>query len=229
LLLKELRPEYPFYHSSRGGVTFSGGEPTLSAEFAVQLARSLKQDGIHMAIETCGLFHMEKDAKPAYEPKLLPTTSRKATRELFRLVDLVLFDIKLFQEKTHQKFCGTTNRLIKDNLTLMARLFHKGEGPVIWPRMPVIPGITDTTDNLEDWGNLLGELELNQLTLVPYHNLGNAKREWLQLEPGPRLDTLTRESLEKTRRILTKIGITCYEPGEEEWPQTSQSSPSKPN
>ncbi|MBA4368413.1 MAG: hypothetical protein C0403_12345 [Desulfobacterium sp.] len=217
-VLEELQPEYPFYHKSGGGVTFSGGEPTLSLEFSVQLASTLKQDKIHVAMETCGLFHMEEKQGPGSEP-------RKDVRELLSLIDLVLFDIKLFQESAHQQFCGTTNRIIKNNLAILARNFRQKGSPLIWPRMPLIPGITDTPENLEGWGGMLAELELNKVTLVPFHNLGEAKREWLQFKPGPKLETPTPESMEKARLVLARMGITCYDPGEEDWPQPSKSSP----
>lgn len=217
-VLKELQPEYPYYRSSGGGVTFSGGEPTLSLEFLVQLAAALKQDQIHVAIETCGLFPMEDKQGPLSD-------SRKDIHELLNLIDLVLFDIKLFQESAHQQFCGTSNRIIKNNLAMLARNFFQKGGPMIWPRMPLIPGITDTPENLEGWGGLLAELELNKVTLVPFHSLGEAKREWLQLKPGPKLKTPTPESMEKARHVLAGMGITCYDPGEEEWPPPSKSSP----
>jgi glycyl-radical enzyme activating protein len=217
-VLKELQPEYPYYHSSGGGVTFSGGEPTLSIEFLIQLASALKQNKIHVAVETCGLFHMEEKSAPLSKPQ-------KAVHELLCLTDLVLFDIKIFQETAHKQFCGTTNRAIKDNLAMLTRRFHQEDGPLIWPRMPLIPGITDTPENLEGWGGLLAELELNKVTLVPFHNLGEAKREWLQLKPILKLNTPTGESMEKARHVLTKMGITCYDPGEEDWPLPSKSSP----
>jgi len=66
---------------------------------------------------------------------------------------------------------------------------------------------------------------MSKITLVPFHNLGEAKREWLQLQPGPKLETPTGESMEKARHVLTRIGITCYDPGEEEWHPPSKSSP----
>ncbi len=190
----------------------------MSLEFVIQLAAALKQDQIHVAMETCGLFHMEEKSESLPE-------SGKAIRELLSLIDLILFDIKLFQEAAHQQFCGTSNRIIKNNLAMLARNFFQEGGPMIWPRMPLIPGITDTPENLEGWGDLLAELELNKVTLVPFHNLGEAKREWLQLKPGPKLNTPTPESIEKARHVLARMGITCYDPGEEEWPPASKSSP----
>lgn len=218
-ILEELRPEYPFYQNSGGGVTFSGGEPTLYPEFAAQLAGSLKQDGIHIAMETCGLFLADQEPFPESENDTGRPAVPKAAGRLLTLADLVLFDIKLFHPEAHRQFCGTANHMIRDNLAMLARCYHQEGGPLIWPRMPVIPGITDTPENLEGWGNLLVELRLNRLTLVPFHVLGEAKREWLRLEPGPPIHALTRESLDKTRSILTKIGISCFEPGEEDWPK----------
>lgn len=200
-IMEELLPEYPFYQNSGGGVTFSGGEPTLFPEVTAQLAGRLKQDDIHLAIETCGMFDI----------------NQAAVGKLMNHVDLVLFDIKLFDQEAHHKHCGTSNSIIKDTLKTLAHRFHQKEGPLLWPRMPVIPGITDTVNNLEGWGSILAELKLNKLTLVPFHKLGEAKREWLQLKPGPPINTLASKSMDKTRLVLTEFGITCCEPGEEDW------------
>lgn len=220
---EELMPEYPFYQSSGGGVTFSGGEPTLYPEFAAHLAGSLKRDGIHLAIETCGLFHADPDTLSASGTISKKDTAQTAHPEtagrLLTLADLVLFDIKLFHPEAHRQFCGTDNRMIRENLAMLARRYHQEGGPLIRPRMPVIPGITDTPENLEGWGSLLAELRLNRLTLVPFHHLGEAKREWLRLEPGPHIPALTEESLDKTRSILNRFNISCFAPGEEDWPQ----------
>ena len=221
-VMEELRPEYPFYQSS-GGVTFSGGEPTLYPEFTAELARCLKQDGIHVAIETCGLFGNHGNDRSESGENAVGQSKSKAVDDLLHLIDLVLFDIKLFHPEAHRQFCGTPNRMIKENLTMLADRFHQKGKLLLWPRMPIIPGITDTVENLKGWGNLLAERKLNKLTLVPFHNLGDSKREWLQLKPAPRIETRTGESLNKARRILAEIGISCYEPGEEDWPQPSPS------
>lgn len=205
-VLEELRSEYPFYKSSGGGVTFSGGEPTLSAGTAVSLARRLKRDGIHLTLETCGLFKAEPLAKSG------------SPLELVSLSDLVLFDIKLFWESDHRRHCGAANQLILNNLTLLSCRFEEGGGPPVWPRMPVIPGITDTEENIHGWGRFLKEHSLYRLTLVPYHNLGESKRKWLHLPPGPNLAAPSQEEMAKIRRRFSAYGITCHSPGEEEWP-----------
>lgn len=165
----ELRPEFPLFWTSGGGVTFSGGEPTLFPDFAAELAQRLRDDDIHVTLETCGQFILEGTGKPL--------------SDLLRKVDLVLFDVKLFDSTEHQCFCGIENMRIKRNLKTLARLAQQGEGPAVWPRLPLIPGITDSRKNLLGWAEFLLEAGLPYLTLIPYHSLGESKRSWLGLRP----------------------------------------------
>lgn len=216
-----LLPEYPFYRDSGGGVTFSGGEPTLHVNFITRLAHRLKEDQISVALETCGDFSPDlysDKAQPSCgeENKHLKAESLPVST-LFSEIDLILFDIKLFDEKKHRIFCGKGNARIKENLKNLSRLSQNSTGPVLWPRMPIVPGITDTMENLSEWATFLLDMELPYLTLVPYHNLGNAKREWLNLKPAPDIPVLKDEALQKVTHQLNALGISCFSPGEENW------------
>lgn len=202
-LINELRPEFPYYLNSGGGVTLSGGEATLFPSFSAALARLLSNEGIHVALETCGLFKF-------------PGVS--VINELLQSLDLVLFDIKLFNASEHMQYCGAGNELIKQNLITLASMGSNGEGLKIWPRLPLIPGITNTTCNLQEWGRLLKTIGLTRMTVVPYHRMGDSKREWLALEqaysiPGEMDDG----AIELARSILADQGIESWLPGEEVW------------
>lgn len=206
MLHAELRKEYALYRRSGGGVTFSGGEATLFADFAGKLAAELRQDGIHVTVETCGLFNLED------------VELRTKVRRLLAHTDLLLFDLKLFSDEAHRLHCGAGNVRIKDNLVALARERREGSPLALWPRLPVIPGITDTPANLAGWANFLLELNLTHISLVPYHELGSGKRRWLKGIPlAPRLPILSEHSLEQTRQYLRDRGITPYAPGEENW------------
>lgn len=196
-----LRPEFPYFENTGGGVTFSGGEPTLFPSFITGLSNRLHKEGIHTAMETCGYFDPETD-----------------TRFLSDM-DLVLFDIKLFDEPAHLRFCGKSNTYIKKNLTRLAGMAFAGTGPDIWPRLPLIPSITDTTENLTGWAQFLDSIGIHYLTLVPYHNLGGSKRQWLNLPPAPEFSALTDERLGDAAKLLEQHGISCFAPGEEDWVQ----------
>jgi len=200
-VMDELRPEFPYFENSGGGVTFSGGEPTLFPEFIAKLSNCLHGEGIHTALETCGSFD--------------PDTDTGFLSDL----DLVLFDIKLYDETAHLKFCGKSNADIKNNLTRLAAFSLGGTGPPVWPRLPLIPSVTDTDENLTEWARFLNKIGISYLTLVPYHNLGASKRQWLNLPPAPEFSALTDERMGEVVKFLGQLGIACFAPGEEDWGQ----------
>jgi len=220
-IMEELRPEYPFYRASKGGVTFTGGEPTMFAGFVFELARSLSQEGIHLVLETCGHFNLEGDLQPSRPSNDVQRCGTDGLRglvwDLLSEIDLVLFDVKVFDDAKHRTLCGTGNSVIKRNIHALANLANHDEGPAVWPRLPIVPGLTDTVENLHEWAHFLLESGLSYLTLVPYHNLGESKRAWLGIKPGPEIRTPVNEALEAAREILARNGITCYAPGEEDW------------
>jgi pyruvate formate lyase activating enzyme len=197
-ILTQLRPEYDLYRRSGGGVTLSGGEATLFASYAGRLAEALRDDGIHVALETCGLFQGD------------------TLRGLFDSLDLVLFDLKLFSDALHRHYCGAGNAPIKANFERLAARSARGEGPELWPRMPVIPGVTNTEENLQGWAGFLLGFGLDRLTLVPYHEFGAGKRDWLPgAPPQPAIGSLGDEELHSCREFLADLGIRTFAPGEE--------------
>lgn len=142
-----------FYRTSGGGVTLSGGEPTLHAEFCVTLLRRLQEAGVHTAIETCGFC------------------SPRAIMRIARYTDLFLFDFKAFTEQTHKEWTGQSNACIKENLRL---LYDMGKQIII--RVPLIPGVNDEEEfeRMVRW--LHSEFPLlRQLHLLPFHQVGASK------------------------------------------------------
>jgi pyruvate formate lyase activating enzyme len=130
-LVAELVKDRSFYESSSGGVTASGGEPTLQAEFVRSLFFELKELGIHTALDTCGLtkFHTLES--------LLPWT------------DLILFDLKELDPHRHRKYTGSSSQLILSNLVLLVEMIRERGLPVkVWIRTPLIPGATATAENI---------------------------------------------------------------------------------
>ena len=198
-LVDELRPEFPLFRESGGGVTLSGGEPTQAASFAAELVAALRAENIGVAMETCGQFGFGA-----------------ATAALIVALELILFDIKLVDSAEHQRWCGIGNQTITANLSRLVAMAARGEGPPVWPRLPLVPGATDGRDNLRGWAELLGELGLAGLTLVPYHRLGSAKHDWMGTS-GQTFATPGDEVVEAVITTLGELGITAYLPGEEPW------------
>lgn len=153
----------PFYRSSGGGVTLSGGEATLQMEFAHHFLKALKNDGIHTAIETSGFFNY-----------------RRFSQQLLPWLDLVYFDLKLMDDRESRRYTGQPSRLILDNF---ARLAQQSTVPVI-PRVPLIPGITASDKNLRAIAGFLVANGIGAATLLPYNPLWRDKLEKLGRTPS---------------------------------------------
>lgn len=175
-LLYRLRQDRQFYDSSGGGVTLSGGEPTLQMEFVGKLLRALKADGIHTAIETSGFFNYR-----LFASQLLPW------------LDLIYFDLKLMDDGESRRYTGQSCGLIKKNFM---RLVRQSQVPVI-PRVPLIPGITATKKNLGAIARFLAENGVKAATLLPYNPLGQDKAARLGLASAYRRNTfMTQQELQ---------------------------------
>jgi pyruvate formate lyase activating enzyme len=142
-LLAELLKDRIYYEKSGGGVTLSGGEPTLQVDFAEALLRGLKERNIATALDTSGMCSTDT------LDRLLPFT------------DLVLFDLKLYDDHLHRQYTGSSNRQILDNLLHLLDMQNSQSWPFkLWIRTPLIPGTTATYDNLTALGYYLS----NELT-----------------------------------------------------------------
>jgi len=165
-LVRDLMKDRVYFEKSGGGVTLSGGEPTMQPDFANALLSSLKRHGVHTALDTCGQCSWET------LEALLPHT------------DLVLYDLKEADPENHRQFTGTTNARILENLKSLARFMREWGLPrELWIRTPLIPGCTATAGNLkrigefirEHLGSLPGRWELctfNNLCIDKYDGLG---------------------------------------------------------
>jgi len=140
-----------FFRHSGGGVTLSGGECTLYPEYLEPLLHLLKKEGVHVALETSGYFDY-----PVFRRKLLPH------------FDLIYFDFKIGDPQLHRRYCGKSNRRIYRNLKALIR-----EGAaVVYPRIPLVPNITATAENLAAIVDLLCLASASDVTLLPYNPLG---------------------------------------------------------
>jgi len=152
-LSKKLLSYKPILDTLGGGVTFSGGEPLMQAEFLFELLDKLK-DKIHIAIETCGYAKAD------------------VFSEMLKRVDLVIMDIKIADRELHKTYTGVFNDLILNNFNLL-----KESGKAYLIRIPLIPGYTDTEDNLRRISDIIGNspcelLSYNPLASVKYSQVG---------------------------------------------------------
>ncbi|TWI66943.1 pyruvate formate lyase activating enzyme [Desulfobotulus alkaliphilus] len=165
--------------------------------FLSGLAASLKKEGVHLAMETCGMFN-------AKNPD---------TKTLLHHLDLLLFDVKIFDTDLHKRWCGKGNAPIKANLREAAEAMNVGKGPLVRPRLPLVPGITNGEENLSGWAAFLSGLGIREITLLPYHDHGNSKRLWLSEMPEslPVIRTPDAEDLLRAGSIFKKYGMGVHE------------------
>jgi pyruvate formate lyase activating enzyme len=139
-VLSELLKDRAFYEKSGGGVTLSGGEPTFQPDFTEALLRGLKEREISTALDTCGLT-----AAHTFD-RLLPYT------------DLILFDMKLLDQGLHRTFTGVGNQQILENMAYLRNSIQSQSRRIdLWIRTPLIPGVTDTDENLLAIGHYIAD------------------------------------------------------------------------
>lgn len=149
---------------SNGGVTLSGGEPLMQAEFAEALLKEYQNQGVHTAIETTGFASWDKLDRVA------------------RYCDLIFYDLKIMTEGLHKTYIGAGNQMILNNLTELSRKYPEKDLIV---RTPVIPGINDSREELEKIVAFLKTLpHLTDYELLPYHAFGSGKYKQLGREYG---------------------------------------------
>jgi glycyl-radical enzyme activating protein len=174
-----------FYEQSGGGLTISGGEPMLQADFTLALLQAARAEGIHTCLDTCGW------------------ASQRAFEQVLPFVDLFLFDFKASDPAAHKELTGVSNELILSNLDFLVR-----KGASIRLRCPLIPGINDTPEHLEGIASLHQRYPgLDGIDLMAYHNVGNAKYERYRLKnPLPDLKTTDESTKQAWLETLHALG-----------------------
>ena len=156
-VMARVAADRPFYDNSGGGVTFSGGEPFAQASFLRGLLERSRSLGIHAAVETCGCADASDVAACA------------------ELVNLFLFDLKSADPACHEALTGASNDRILRNLRFLSANYPDR----LLVRVPLVPGFTDSPENLSGIAGLLVELRVTRVELMPYHELGRDKYKGL--------------------------------------------------
>ena len=188
-LLEAVLADREFY-GREGGITFSGGECLLQADFVCHMLELLKAEGISTAIDTCGAVPWE------------------AFRKTLGLCDIYLYDVKLADPRRHREATGQGNQLILENLKRLS-----DAGGDIRIRIPVIPDINDDPEEMTAIARLLQPLRgVRGVTLIPYNTLGKSKYTTLGMTCG--YDTaaqITREQMERLTVLLQSFGLPMEE------------------
>lgn len=185
-VLKTVLEDQPFYRESGGGMTVSGGEPLAQHEFTAELLRKAKSAGLHTAVDTCG------------------EAGEEALRAVIPYTDLFLFDLKHMDSDTHRILTGRGNERILNNLRLLC-----GEGKPAEIRMPLIPGMNDSEENLRAAGSFLASVpNITRVTLLPYNGIARSKYAALGKSDGmPETAAPSACCLESAAELLRPFGL----------------------
>jgi len=152
-VMKEILKGMPFYKTSGGGLTISGGEPMLQFQFTKKLLQEAKKHNLHTCLDTSGFCAYNRYA------------------EVLDYVDIFLYDIKETDKEKHKKHTGVPNDLIIENLFKIDRA-----GGKIILRCPILPGVNDRDDHFQKIAAIANKLvNIMEINILPYHPLGSAK------------------------------------------------------
>jgi pyruvate formate lyase activating enzyme len=186
-VMAEIEKDRIFYEESRGGVTFSGGEPLAQPDFLAELLAACRKKGLHTTVDTCGFAPAE-------------ALGRAAT-----LADLFLYDLKIMDEKKHDDMTGQPNSVILKNLRSLV-----GRGKAVIVRLPLVPGVNDDDQNVRAVAAFLRDLGgISEVSLLPYHKMGLEKHKGLEKKGRAGVfSTPTSERVEKIKTDLESAGFS---------------------
>lgn len=181
-LAQQICRDRSFYKDS-GGVTFSGGEPLLQADFVAETARICRERGVpSVAVDTAGLV------------------PRAALEKVLPFVDHFLFDVKAASETVHIAGTGVSNGMILENLRWLDK-----QGKNIYIRVPVIPGVNDDPVEIGQIGDIVHGLQsVREVRLLPYHTFGREKYATLGLPASERFPVPREERMKELEQYIFK-------------------------
>ena len=185
-VIEEVLQDKAFFDQSGGGVTFSGGEPLYQPNFLEALLKLSKKNNLHTTLDTCGYAHQD------------------IIKQLLPNIDLVLFDVKIIDNRLHQQYTGVSNNQVKENLSF---LVMNDKNVII--RYPVLPGINDSEEKIRKLGEYIKGLNRKiQVDLLPYHELIGDKYSRLDRHfMTENWRTPTGEEMQKIQGNLSAFGL----------------------
>jgi pyruvate formate lyase activating enzyme len=191
---REIEKDLPFFRTSGGGATMSGGEPTMFMAFLSRLLARLEEGGVKTIVETCGYFDPDE-----FELEVLPR------------VDAVYFDLKILDDELHRRECGVSNARILENFERLTSECGR-LGVELLPRVPLIPGVTANAENLEAIAGFLMSHGVGRVALLEYNPLWLEKSAKLG-RPSPRAGEpamsswMPRSEIEACRHAMAGLEI----------------------
>ena len=192
-LFREIEKEKLFFDKTKGGITVSGGEPTLQPNFLLKLLKLCKQNGISTALDTCGY------------------SNKNIYQDLLPYVDILLLDIKEIDPDKHKEYTRVSNERILKNAKMIAEYINEN-GKRLWIRTPLIPKYTATDENVKGIGDFIVNelnniperwdlLSFNKLCIPKYSRLGIS---WILKDE----ELMLKEEMEYFAEIAKNTGVT---------------------
>lgn len=179
-LVKKILRNKPYFKRNNGGVTFSGGEPLLQIDFLLDICKKLKEENIHIALDTAGVGIGKYD-------------------EILKLVDLVLLDIKHI---TKEGYKDLTGKEIEESEKFIEEL--NKSGVPVWIRQVIVPGIMDNEEYIDGLVEYLKKIKnIEKIEFLPFHHLGFEKYEKLNV-PNP-LKDVKEMNVDKCNELYQKF------------------------
>lgn len=179
-LVKKIRRYKPYFKNG-GGVTFSGGEPLLNADFIVEAGQLLREENINYAIDTSGSVPLTDSVKKALDG-----------------ADLVILDLKFYNSDDYAKY--TKGKF--ENFIAIGKYCSKN-GIRLWLRTVVVPNINDTEEHIIKYAEFSKQFKLQKYELLAFHTMGFFKYDNLKIEnPLKGTPALDKERLSQLQKIL---------------------------
>lgn len=186
-VMKKIRRDSVVYRN-KGGITVSGGDPLVYFEFVAQLLKTCHEEGINTVLES---------------ELSVPTKNLKA---VMPYVDLYLSDLKIVNEQKHIEATCSSNKLIIENLRFLGKTCPEK----VCLRVPIIPGFTDSDENIDAIGAFSAENHFPCVNILPYHKLGSTKHERLGSEYlMPEVQEPDYEQMRYIANIIESHGVKC--------------------
>ncbi|WP_300457784.1 glycyl-radical enzyme activating protein [Desulfobacula sp.] len=185
-VITEVEKDIPFYKESGGGLTLSGGEPTAQPEFALALFKAAKEKGINTALDTSGF------------------QSWSLLEKILDYTDYVLYDLKHLDRNQHIAFTGVPNDLILENLKKIVLR----EDVTTYIRLPLLPGVNDSEENIRATGAFIQSLGLKTVYLLPAHPFAGQSYRLVGIDyPFPIGESYPEEKATVAKTILESYGL----------------------
>ncbi len=191
-IVRQIVPYKSFFSTSGGGVTLSGGEPTMYMQFASALLTELKKETIHTILQTCGLFNMNE-----FKEMMLP------------YLDEIYIDIKLIDPVEHRRYCGVSNKNIISNFLYLHEKSRSGAFKLL-PRTPLIPDITDGDKQIRELADFYKRNNISRASLLPNNPVWMDKCEKLGKEAPFDRSTPIGSFYDQERKTRIKKHFSSY-------------------